>query len=480
MTHGEYSTAEPTGWERYLAELVADKLVILGLEVLASMTRRIADLGRWGARKPICVASGVGTGSLPNDADADVVVLPAQPAASITEDARHRMTVPELPDHVVRLIESRDPRREALWWLSPVNLTEPILERAVIGGRPRAQAALEDKMLADALWDEAAVVHAPTRIVRSEPDALAGASDAVRRESGTEQVVWSGDARDGINGGADYVRLITDRWTADRAAAFFGEVCDRVRVMPFLNGVPCSIHGMVLDDGVAVLRPVELSILRDPARARFVVAGLGTLWDPPGQVRREMRAAARRVGELLSERYAYRGGFGVDGVATADGFRPTELNPRFSAGLSRLSRAAPDLQLELLQLNLQAGRSAAIPARGYEEIALEMLDEQRFVDANGVATAGQPTSGPARSDSTECLPVVVDGDAIRACRDGEQQAGEILAGPSTMGRFVRLTVIPEVVTGARCAELSRQVLALADERWGLGFGPLEIAPDVCR
>ena len=51
--------------------------------------------------------------------------------------------------------------------------------------------------------------------------------------------------------------------------------------MPFLDGVPCSIHGMVLPDGTAVFRPVEIAILRDVARRRFVYGGLSTYWDPP-------------------------------------------------------------------------------------------------------------------------------------------------------------------------------------------------------
>ena len=93
-------------------------------------------------------------------------------------------------------------------------------------------------------------------------------------------MVWSGDARDGFNGGGDFVRRVLTDDDARAALAFFGPRCDRVRVMPFLDGVPCSIHGFVLPDGTAVLRPVELAILRGTDR-RFVYGGLGTTWDPP-------------------------------------------------------------------------------------------------------------------------------------------------------------------------------------------------------
>ena len=59
---------------------------------------------------------------------------------------------------------------------------------------------------------------------------------------------------------------------------------------------------------------------------------------PAGGVREEMREAARRVGEQLRAEVEFRGAFTLDGVATADGFRPTELNPRFGAGLEVITR----------------------------------------------------------------------------------------------------------------------------------------------
>ena len=149
--------------------------------------------------------------------------------------------------------------------------------------------------------------------------------------------MWSGDARDGFNGGGDFVRWLRDDRDRAAAAAFFRPRCDRVRVLPFLEGVPCSIHGFVLPDGTAVLRPVEIVTLRDPAARTMTYAGLGSTWDPPAADREAMRGAARRVGAHLQREHGYRGAFGVDGVLTADGFRPTELNTRMSAGATALS-----------------------------------------------------------------------------------------------------------------------------------------------
>jgi hypothetical protein len=471
VASGDDGPGGPDGWERYLAELVHDRLVIVAFEVLASMTRKVADLRRWGSRRPMLVALGEGTGVLPTEADADIVLLPALRATSVTEEVRVRARGTVLPTDVVARIESRDPRREALWWVSPIGLDDPILGRRVIGGRSRAQATLEDKMTADALWDAAGVARAPTRVAEADLTELHRASDEIRQDTGSDTVVWSGDARDGINGGGDFVRWITDDAVARASAGFFARACDTVRVMPFLEGVPCSIHGMVLDDGVAVFRPVELVSLRRPATGRFVYGGLGTTWDPSASGREEMRTAARSVGETLRRDHGYRGGYGIDGVMTTTGFRPTELNPRFSGGLARLSRVAAELHLELLQLNLTAGRPARMPAAEYERSALELLDSHRFFDAMGVSTHGH-------TDVTEIVPVVYADERLRRCEAGEQPVGDIACGPSALGRFVRLTAAPGTLPQVRCADLSRQVLSLADQWWDTRFGPLEVPPDV--
>ena len=126
------------------------------------------------------------------------------------------------------------------------------------------------------------------------------ALDAATAELGTELgAVWSGDARGGFNGGGNFVRWLRDDRDRAAAAAFFRPRCDRVRVLPFLEGVPCSIHGFVLPDGTAVLRPVEIVTLRDPAARTMAYCGLGSTWDPPAGDREAMRGAARRVGAHL-------------------------------------------------------------------------------------------------------------------------------------------------------------------------------------
>jgi hypothetical protein len=96
--------------------------------------------------------------------------------------------------------------------------------------------------------------------------------------------------------------------------------------MPFLDGVPCSIHGIVYPHHVIAVRPVEQITLRRVDQQTFFYAGCATFFDPPGAVTEAMRDLARRVGAHLRSTVGFRGAFSVDGVIGADGFRPTELN----------------------------------------------------------------------------------------------------------------------------------------------------------
>ena len=60
-------------------------------------------------------------------------------------------------------------------------------------------------------------------------------------------------------------------------------------------------------------------ILRNAVRPEFVYAQAANYWDPPAAVEEAMRAAAQ-AWRLLSDRFGYLGGFGIDGVCTVDGF----------------------------------------------------------------------------------------------------------------------------------------------------------------
>ena len=78
-------------------------------------------------------------------------------------------------------------------------------------------------------------------------------------------IVLSGDMKVGFNGGASYVRWLRSPADLDRELPRFQRDCDRVRLMPFLEGLPCSMHGFVVGEEVAALVPCEMLVLRRPS-----------------------------------------------------------------------------------------------------------------------------------------------------------------------------------------------------------------------
>jgi hypothetical protein len=450
-----------------LARRYAGRPVVMGPGVLAGFTSQVEwfrDLGC----PVLVVATGRGAGALPQTGDCEVVEIVPPPAASMTEEVRQLDQVARhLPPIAAAAVEALDPERRGVWFASPfVTTDEPIAGRPVAFGRPRAFAALEDKTLADAVWDAAGVTRAESRVVPNDAAALAAATAEL---SGPLGSVWSGDARDGINGGGNFVRWVLDAHDQRTAAAFFGPRCDRIRVMPFLDGVPCSIHGYVLRDGTAVFRPVEIVSLRDVARRQFVFAGLGTYWDPPADDREAMREAARRVGDHLAAAHGYRGAFGVDGVLTADGFLPTELNSRMSGGASLVCDVDRRF-FTLLQAALVSGDDVDLTVADVESL-VPAMDAERV---GRVIAIGQGVS----LGGTFSYPVAYDG---RRLERTEVETGSTLAAADTPnGFFAKLDPCAALTQGQRLADLNLALAELLDREHGTDFGPLTAGADVRR
>ena len=457
--------AARTAAVRRLATLYAGRPVVLGPGVLAGYTPMVAWLRGLGSR--VLVLSTVrGAGDVPDPGDCVVVDLAVPATASLTEELRalDRLTH-DLPDHAVSAIEEFDPAREAVWNTGPfVRNDEPILGRQVVGGRPAAWLALEDKLVAERVWAAADVETAPHRVVEVDRHALRAASAEV---GGPLGAVWAGDARDGFNGGGDFVRWVLTDDEATAAFAFFAPRCDRVRVMPFLDGVPCSVHGIVLPDGTAVFRPVEIAMLRARGEHRFVYGGLSTYWDPPAADREQMRAAARRVGEHLRDAHGYRGAFGIDGVLTAEGFRPTELNTRMSAGLTTVATVDRDL-FALAQAHLVAGLDTGLTAAALESL-LDLMDRERF---------GRPIAVSHESSvpGPDEYPVAWDGTSLT--RSDAETGNLLVVGNTATGFFAKIDPCSALRRGDRLAPLNAGLMAYLDQTYDAGFGPVEAAPDV--
>ena len=453
-----------------LRGVFAGRRIILASLPLAGATRRVAALRKLGSGRCFVLATGLGTGDLPNDEDAEHVLLDVTAGDVIDEFRQTEQLLASPPPSASAALDAFDPDHSALVVLAPVAATLHVGDRPVYGGRRPEWVALEDKTVCDALFDEAGVARPDAELVAPKRAALLGASDALDRGAG---VVWSGDAREGFNGGGVFVRWIRpDRAECDIAEAVdqFSGACDRVRVAPFIEGVPCSIHGFVCDDGVAALRPVELVNLRPPTGAKLQYAGAATYFDPPEEDREVMRDAARSVGGLLRDRHAFRGALTIDGILGADGWVPTELNPRFGAGLGYASSALPDLPLELLHFLVVAGDGSDVSAVDLEQVLLPAADATRW--------GGGWSSVSTRFERSESTPVVFDDDTT-TCREPRTpmtQTERSSPVPARKAVSSGSNLSPErTPIGAPVASRVVAALSFADRELGTAIGPLSTA-----
>lgn len=451
-----------------VAELFRGRKLILALGPLTAMGAHVKLVRSLGAERPLLLCDGVGTGEAPSPDEADWVILESATGDMMGAIRAYSAALEALPEAALAAVERYDPDRTALV------LTTFLVTATQIAGRPRfappapAWRALEDKVVIDAFFERAGLPLAPWRVVPARLDALSAAAAALDEGAGT---VWAGDAREGFNGGASYVRWVRDPAQAQEAASFYQEHCDRVRVMPFLEGIPCSIHGVVLHDTVMTLRPCEMLVLRRPGQARFQYCGMASTWDPPAADREALRDLARRVGAALREEVNYRGAFTIDGVMTAQGFRPTELNPRVGAALLMLGTVVPELPLWfLLQRMAQEDREDYRP----EDLERLLLSA---VDATRVARVHTLLPAPRQEQVEQAI--VWEEAGYRAALPGETPHGKLVLGPSTAGSFLRLMAdSAHLPSGPSFAPRAASAMRLADAIWGCGIGELIPAPDV--
>jgi len=333
--------------------------------------------------------------------------------------------------------------------------------RRVFGARDPRWMALEDKTRADAVWDAAGVTRAPSRIVDLTRDALLACWDELDRGDG---VVVAFDNSDGWHGAAEGTRWIRSR---DRIDDALDGSAKTARAMPFLEGLPCSIHGWVVGGTVVTLRPVEMIVLRKRGTARFHYAQAASFWDAPADLTEEMRNAARAVGQYLRDSVGYRGVFTVDGIATEQGFLPTELNPRFGAALNVLTRAIPDFPTYLLHLASVEQDLPGLDPALLEDDILRASTEHR-------AGSGLAMSTIVREPDHIQLDYR---DGAWAIADREKGDANALVGPNPVGSIVlfRMNRSP-MAPGAPVGGCIADALAFLGKHWGLGLDDLEAAP----
>ena len=448
--------------------LLSGRRVILAHMPVAGAAQLVGQFRALGAERTFVVAPFVGTGEMPDAATTDWYSLGIHGADTIEVFRRFERAMSDPPDDLVTALDAFDPDDDALVLVMPFDTTTAVAGRPAYGARRPAWVALEDKTTNDALFARAGVACAPSEVVAAaDRPALDRAAARLDRGAGT---VWAGDAREGFNGGGVLVRHVTGPDSATEAAALLADRCDRVRVAPFLDGIPCSIHGIVTTDGVAVFRPMEMVTLRTSGAA-FRYAGVASFWDPPADARHEMRAAARRVGALLRDEAGFAGSYGIDGVLTGDGFRPTELNPRMGGGLSVVARAVPDVPLFPVHWIAAAGHPLGVTAGELEATLTAAADARR--GGGGWVFVGRAFT------ETSTHHVVVDDGVCRRADAAEPADGEVTVGPGAEGGFVRCILDPDrTPVGPSVATRVCSVLAWADAELDLGLGPLIPAPDL--
>jgi hypothetical protein len=412
-------------------------------------------LSAFGAERPFIVASGVGTGPLPADDQADWLVLDPPSGNIITELRFSEAVISDPPQAVIEALDRYDPRREA--WVLPqlaLAVRSPTMAgRRIFGPRFAAALHLDDKTVVDSFWDRAGIDHAPSMVVQCDANALATATSALDRGEG---VVWAADAREGFHGGATYTRWVRSQDDAARALTEFAPVSERVRVMPFLEGIPGGIHAIVLPDGIATLRPVEMVTLREEGRG-FRYCGVASYYDPPAADRDAMRAIARRAGEQLRDEVGFRGPLTVDGVVTSGGFLPTELNPRWGAGINVMAQSVPDVPVSLLLSAILDDHPLEVTADDIEDLIVPAAD--------GARAGGAWTTLTTPITQTTKHPLA--------------NGGRVVVGPGAAGGFLRYEPDPTTTPkGPSIASRAAAAIMHVNDELELGLASLTPARDV--
>jgi hypothetical protein len=418
------------------------------------------------APRPLLLAGVEGTGSLPDNDVCETIIIGTHSDTMLGGIRAFHNALRNLPAEIVDRINEWDPDHEAVVMSSFLDTASHVAGRKPWGARPEAWLALEDKMVVDAIWDAAGITREPMEIVGTSTAELQAASNRIDQGAG---VVWTADNRDGWHGGAEYTRFVADPSDAAEASAFMAEHANRVRVMPFLEGVPCAIHGMVFPEHVATFRPVEMVVFRQPGSQKFRYGSCSTSWDPPMQRRDEMREVARIVGSFLREHHDFVGAMTIDGVLTVDGFRPTELNPRYGAGIAALARAA-DMPLLGFTRMLIEDQADELDGVAIERIVTDASDATRIL--------GGFTFTDGSVNHTEEFRVLWDGSTVTQCEPDVANA-TLTRGPAAHGVMIRFTLDANAVpVGSMAAPIVAQGMAAADRIWDAGIGDLTAATEV--
>jgi hypothetical protein len=231
--------------------------------------------------------------------------------------------------------------------------------------------------------------------------------------------------------------------------------------MPFLEGLPCSIHAFVTADAVAPVHPCEMLVLRVEDSNKLHYAGAATNWVPSPEIGAQMRDAVERVGEQIQKEVGYRGSFTLDGVCTSTGFYPTEINPRFGGALGRMSSGFPDLPLYLLHQAMASEKDLDFRPHVLAKLVSSCTTANPVIKGMALLT-GQRDFEPAH------VHLIQEGLSWVPTEDLDNALASIRIGPAPAGSIVFCQVTTGVITyGDPAAPIVASLLNYAFSYWNI-------------
>lgn len=282
----------------------------------------------------------------------EVVAIDASSSSWAEQCRQWEALLREPPMWLMNRLDEFDPDRSALVVIPSWLEVRHCLARSTVGGRTREWGRIESKMAADEILRNAKVPTLNHEVVDLRE--LKSTAPVLDRPNGT---VWSADRLDGFSSSGEMVRWVRSSEDFAAATKHFESHAPNVRIAPFYDGIPCSIHGMVTHDGVAAFRPVELAVIRQPD-GRFTFVGINTAWQPDQVVTDTMREYTYSTGRALNEQFGFLGCFSIDCIWGADGIRATEINPRFTGGLEVINESIPGFPWRLFNAIVASGSTA--------------------------------------------------------------------------------------------------------------------------
>lgn len=465
MARSDLSTAFEHQLIARLHQVFGGQDWIVAGEVAQGIGRGALALRALGADRILCIANRTGVGELPDD-----VRFILSDDCRVGEDANmvERMhdsnrELHDLPQWVLDEVDEWDPDRQAKVVVSFTVDDGLVAERPTFGARRPEWAELEDKIAIRTLWSAAGIETAPDQVVDLDDiDASVAAHDRLATALGT---VWAVDNEQGWHGGGTGTYWVHSASRARELAVNLASRHRRARIQPFLQGVPCSIHGMVLAEATLAFRPCEMIMLLDEKNHEFVYSRTATFWDPSVDDRESMRETARRVGDTLRDAVDFRGVFTLDGVLTADGFLPTEVNPRFGAALPRRLPLADGSSLDLFVLHLAAtaGHLDDLGALELERMIVNLLDANRAGGAFIFTSMAPPDGGKTAAIATDF--------SVVAAKDPDALA-TVSWGPDPSGGLIFVTFTDQMPTGPPVASQLPAMRSALSKHWNLDLADL--------